>query len=282
MPPEVADAADKCPVDHQTREKWLEAAKARGQLAPVHPPVSGGPNSASTTAPVLVPAARFSLDTLGWQSSAQISASQSRQPKLYRLSTDREISTIPRALPDQPQDLPGTTKRVIETSASHGVPANSEKDTGHDRESGNWIYPSQEMFFAAMRRKGHEADANDMQSIVPIHNAVNERAWAEIKQWEQGRGSEACGGPKLVSFAGDSKALTPRARWNSTILGYQTPFDRHDWIIDRCGKQVEYVIDFYSGKETGANKGLNFYLDVRPKLNSWEGVKMRVFNTFGM
>ena len=59
-----------------------------------------------------------------------------------------------------------------------------------DRESGNWIYPSQEMFFNAMQRKGHAAEARDMASIVPIHNAVNERAWKEIKDWENGRGSE--------------------------------------------------------------------------------------------
>jgi cytochrome c heme-lyase len=42
---------------------------------------------------------------------------------------------------------------------------------------------------------------------------------------------------------------------------------------------VEYVIDFYQGKGKGgggqAGGGLNFYLDVRPKLNSWEGWSMR-------
>ncbi|KAK3678627.1 Cytochrome c1 heme lyase [Recurvomyces mirabilis] len=280
MPPDVVDAADKCPVDQKTREKWLEAAKARGQQDPANPHVAGGP---ATTRP-LAADNRFSLDALSWQTwTATPPRSDAKRPKMYRLSTDREISTIPRALPDHPQELPDTTKRVLATAASHGSPANSEKDTGHDKESGNWIYPSQEMFFNAMKRKGHDADAKDMHSIIPIHNAVNERAWTEIKKWEQGRGSEACGGPRLVSFAGDSKALTPRARWNSMVLGYQTPFDRHDWVIDRCGKKVEYVIDFYSGRETGAaSQGLNFYLDVRPKLNTWEGVKMRVFNTFGV
>lgn len=25
------------------------------------------------------------------------------------------------------------------------------------------------------------------------------------------------------------------------------PFDRHDWIVDRCGREVRYVIDFYDG-----------------------------------
>jgi hypothetical protein len=23
------------------------------------------------------------------------------------------------------------------------------------------------------------------------------------------------------------------------------PFDRHDWVVDRCGQEVRYVIDFY-------------------------------------
>ena len=62
--------------------------------------------------------------------------------------------------------------------------------------------------------------------------------------------------------------------------GYQAPFDRHDWVVERCGgERVEYVIDFYQGKSKGTgsptSSGLNFYLDVRPKLNSWEGWRMR-------
>jgi len=31
-----------------------------------------------------------------------------------------------------------------------------------------------------------------------------------------------------------------------------------------------------------AGEGLSFYLDVRPKLNSWEGCRMRIARTFGM
>ena len=75
---------------------------------------------------------------------------------------------------------------------------------------------------------------------------------------------------------------TPRARFN-TLLGYKAPFDRHDWVVDRCGTKVEYVIDFYAGKdEAKAGKELNFYLDVRPKLNSFEGVKMRALRFVGL
>jgi len=121
-----------------------------------------------------------------------------------------------------------------------------------------------------------------MRSIVPIHNAVNERAWEEIKSWERGRGAESCGGPKLDSFSGLSTSMSPKARLNS-LLGYHPPFDRHDWVVDRCGTKVEYVIDFYAGKDEGkTEKSLNFYLDVRPKLNSWEGWKMRVGKVLGL
>jgi cytochrome c heme-lyase len=42
------------------------------------------------------------------------------------------------------------------------------------------------MFFDAMRRKGHDqVETADMKTVVPIHNAVNERAWKEIKEWER-------------------------------------------------------------------------------------------------
>ena len=145
------------------------------------------------------------------------------------------------------------------------------------------------MFFEAMRRKNYDPKATDMASIVPIHNAVNEKAWAEIRRWERKfswsrEASKGCGGPRLHSFSGDSKRLSPRARWNCWILGYQTPFDRHDWVVERCAGRpgVEYVIDFYAGKDEGrGRKGLNFYLDVRPKLNSWEGWKMRAASLVG-
>ncbi|KAL5115044.1 Cytochrome c1 heme lyase [Pleosporales sp. CAS-2024a] len=186
-----------------------------------------------------------------------------------QLGTARQVSTIPRASASSP--------------SSH-QPANSERDTGADPSTGHWIYPSEQMFFDAMRRKSYDARASDMRTIVPIHNAVNERAWLEIQAWEKGRGSEACGGPRLASFTGRSTRLTPRARWR-TWLGYQPPFDRHDWVVDRCGERVDYVIDFYAGRGGGAGAqqgdALNFFLDVRPKLNSWEGCKMRVAKYWG-
>lgn len=264
MPPEGTDAAEKCPVDHRTRQQWLEgASKANksGQNAVVQPP-----NPSVNAAP----ATRWSLDSNSWQT---LPLQQKVSPVLgqnSRLSTEREISSIPRAISDV---------ATLNSAERAALPSNSEQDTGHDAASGNWVYPSPSQFFSAMQRKGHDANPADMSSVVPIHNAVNERVWAEVKKWEEGWGSERCGGPKLVSFQGDSKKLTPRARWNS-LLGYREPFDRHDWIVDRCGTKVEYVIDFYKGRD--ALTPLSFYLDVRPKLNSFEGCKMRAFKAVGL
>jgi cytochrome c heme-lyase len=39
---------------------------------------------------------------------------------------------------------------------------------------------------------------------------------------------------------------------------------------------MRYVIDFYTGKSDGpSSNNLSFFLDVRPALDNWEGVKMR-------
>ena len=86
-------------------------------------------------------------------------------------------------------------------------------------EGERWVYPSESQFFAAMARKNHDPQAKDMKVIVPIHNAVNERTWYEVLKWEEGRGSETCGGLKLVSFKGKSQELSPRARFKS-LLGF--------------------------------------------------------------
>lgn len=145
-PNSAGDAAAPavCPVDHKSREAWLQQAQnatsssstsphaaAAGALPPNHPRIpSGGGGS---------------------------------------LSESREISSIPRT----------------EDTGPSACPANHEAETGSDKASGNWIYPSEKMFFDAMRRKGHDsARTADMATIVPIHNAVNERAWKQIKEWE--------------------------------------------------------------------------------------------------
>ncbi|KAI0064695.1 cytochrome c and c1 heme-lyase [Artomyces pyxidatus] len=101
---------------------------------------------------------------------------------------------------------------------SDGKPAPSGLSTARETssiprtESEKWVYPSEAQFFSAMARKNHNPHAPDMKVVVPIHNAVNERAWGHIREWEAGRGGESCGGVRLVSFKGRPGDLTPKAR----------------------------------------------------------------------
>lgn len=244
MEKSTSNDADKCPVDHSSREAWLKQAK--------HAPSTISSNGGETfDLPTAVSKEDCSSDRLD---SNSVLSNASRVASATGLSTDREISTIPRS----------------------GGPG------------GNWVYPSQAQFYAAMQRKNWDPQAEDMKSVVPIHNAVNERAWSEIMKWEEPVAKSKpelykCGGPQLVSFSGDARKLTPRARFNMMFLGWKKPFDRHDWVVDRCGTQtVEYVIDFYPGKENPHMRGLpSFYLDVRPKLNSFEGCRMRFMKFIG-
>lgn len=59
------------------------------------------------------------------------------------------------------------------------------------------------------------------------------------------------------------------------IKRYELPFDRHDWIVDRCGKEVRYIIDYYDGGAVKEN-GEFTLLDVRPALDSFEALSDRL------
>uniref|UniRef100_A0A8C3R2M3 Holocytochrome c-type synthase n=1 Tax=Cyanoderma ruficeps TaxID=181631 RepID=A0A8C3R2M3_9PASS len=144
-----------------------------------------------------------------------------------------------------------------------------------------WVYPSEQMFWNAMLRKGwrwkdDDITSEDMTNIIKIHNQNNEQAWKEILKWEALHAMECPCGPSLMRFGGKAKEYSPRARIRSW-MGYELPFDRHDWIVDRCGKEVRYVIDYYDGGAVDKNYQFTI-LDVRPALDSlsavWDRVKV--------
>ena len=59
---------------------------------------------------------------------------------------------------------------------------------------------------------------------------------------------------------------------------YELPFDRHDWIIDRCGRDVRYIIDYYDGGKVNKTNYQFTLLDVRPAFDSttayWDRMKV--------
>ncbi|KAH7319677.1 cytochrome c heme lyase [Stachybotrys elegans] len=183
----------------------------------------------------------------------------------YALPTDREPSTIPKGSGD-----------------------------------GNWEYPSPQQMYNAMLRKGYtDTDITAVESMVSVHNYLNEGAWAEIVGWEERfsrglwKGFQVCRrgeehveeelekhwdgeskAPTLIRFQGRPKDMTPRATMLQVLgwvypskFGIEPPFDRHDWYVSRDvngeKKEVRYVIDYYSGEPEPSGEPV-FILDVRP------------------
>lgn len=197
-----APGGEKCPVDHRSREAWMAQARAaqeaqetqaQAQAQPATPQASR-PTSSTWQWPRIpfISSSTSPSTTTTTRTDQSIPPSQQKQEHLRQqqthhqipaggvvdegLGTDRVISTIPRS------QSAGAT--------SSACPVNHETETGADPRTGNWVYPSEKMFFDAMKRKGHDTRANDMKTVVPIHNAVNERAWKEIREWERPYASE--------------------------------------------------------------------------------------------
>lgn len=107
----------------------------------------------------------------------------------FPLPIDRQVSSIPKATEDGKDDF--------------------------------WVYPSQQMFWNAMLRKGwrwekDDLKQEDMDNIIKIHNANNEQAWQEVLKWEALHYHE-CKTPRLKSFGGKATQYSPRARFRALL-----------------------------------------------------------------
>ncbi|GAA5934523.1 cytochrome c1 heme lyase CYT2 [Sporobolomyces koalae] len=301
-----------CPVDHDTRQQWLKD----------QPPAA---ESASTMPRPDLPHHRLSEDREVSSIPRWLPASSSRQDES---SYAAAAATPPSACPAHDPNFKPTQTQPTEEPA-----LNSAERAAIVPSESNWVYPSPSSFYRALSAKNRNPNPQDMDIVVPIHNAVNERVWQQVLEWERAALGLEPGqdtGVKLVSFMGRPKQMSPRARWKS-LIGYTAPFDRHDWIVDRPlpaksssaapdapeSIRVRYVIDFYTGR--GANllaqippsdspssttssttgpttpttrepakedlkmpPNLAFFIDCRPALDDWEGVRMRFNKYWGL
>ena len=64
------------------------------------------------------------------------------------------------------------------------------------------------------------------------------------------------------------------------LFSYSLPFDRHDWIVDRNGTEIRYIIDFYTGQQHKYGRhpvaAIAMHLDVRPALDSVQSIFARL------
>ena len=164
---------------------------------------------------------------------------------------------------------------------------------GGASEGTTWTYPSPQMFYNALARKGKLSDKNEeeeeemMETVVALHNDMNEKSWKKVLQWEAvvtDKDEDAISKEtKLLKFQGRPSDLSPKAWFKHYLLGHPLPFDRHDWVVLRSdGSTVRYVLDYYYNEpesEDSTNKTNTYNLtsgpsssqtllvDVRPALD---------------
>lgn len=157
--------------------------------------------------------------------------------------------------PDQTVDLP--TEREISS-----IPRGDS--------TGNWEYPSPQQMYNALLRKGFSDTPQDaIESMVGVHNFLNEGAWDEIVAWESTfakglkggwekckRGSEnlamelekenqmgtADSEPQLLRFQGRPQELTPKASILQA-LGWVYP-SRFGYVFPCLLSSLGPTIDF--------------------------------------
>ena len=152
---------------------------------------------------------------------------------------------------------PGQTSSLPTDRVPSTIPKSPEGTT-------TWTYPSPQMFYNALARKGKLDDGTsegDMEAVVALHNAMNEGTWERVLQWERvlaggedGGDGGGGSGPSLTKFMGRPTDLSPKAAFKHYVLGHPLPFDRHDWTVTRTGpdgstQDVRYVIDYYHDDE---------------------------------
>ena len=279
------------PPHSEQRESWFRTIWApRSEI--------WGDNTAVEKAPAPeAPVSRCPVDhtKLNWGRGGKPATKSSEEPPAEKTSQCpvdhtkfnkmNNMPHLPAAkLPGQSVDLP--TDRTM-----------SSIPRGEENKEGFWEYPSpQQMLNAMVRKSGRDGiDEDAVESMVDVHNFLNEGVWEEVLDWEKPHTEEAHATPRLLKFQGRPGDLSPRARMLQALgwiypakYGVPPPFDRHDWTVLRGvpGKpgeweKVRYVIDFYEIPEESEDDVPTFTVDVRPAVDSFGSVYDRARKAWG-
>ena len=171
---------------------------------------------------------------------------------------------------------------------------------GNSESGEEWLNPSANQLYRSLARKDKAIEHEDSLSVAAVHAIVTQQTWENILVYEDLH-SKQCPNPKLARFEGKDGIYSPKAKFFHYCMGMPWPYDRHDWTVDRCGKEVEYVIDYYAipvatesnkqlmeasvTKESDENKSdkyepyihddnvdFMYTIDARPKFNSFGNV----------
>ena len=168
------------------------------------------------------------------------------------LDSSNQMPVTPNQLPFPGQVKPLSTERAVSNIPKGGTAG------------ANWVFPSSQMFYNALMRKGKGGDVveDDMDAIISVHNGaapcgrcffnhaapykplprarpralpgMNELTWQQVLRWEHLHRDEGTP-PSLLRFLGRPDDLSPRARWRTLLQGAHSaplprPCERSTWL----------------------------------------------------
>ncbi|MES1913039.1 MAG: hypothetical protein MHM6MM_005272 [Cercozoa sp. M6MM] len=166
---------------------------------------------------------------------------------------------------------------------------------GNSADGQSWENPSASQLFRALRRRGKDVESSDAASVANAHEVVTQMTWDGIMQFEDMHKDE-CAEPKLARFQGTAFSLSAllgicpcdwmhAGMWGHTsiyeriadlkarfVYGHTEgikSFDRHDWWVDRCGREVRYIIDYYTFEDWHGNMGYSVDVNPAPTLHGF-------------
>lgn len=169
---------------------------------------------------------------------------EARKPAAESQSTLSKLNPLNYMFPDLSQEKAPSQTFNLPTERD---PSTIPRGDG----AGNWEYPSPQQMYNALLRKGYtDTDVTAVESMVSVHNFLNEGAWAEIMEWEKRfaggifKGLRKCSQgeqnldrmikkygyekeveevqPSLVRFQGRPKDMTPKAAMFQ-VMGWLYP-----------------------------------------------------------
>ena len=165
VPIPSSSSSTSCPVDHSAFAKQLppKTPSAPASCPVDHTSLAKGaqPSSPATSCPV---------------DHTSISKSSSASPAQCPIQSDPNALDPRNHLPTLTQErAPSQTADLPTGRTTSSIPRDA---------AGNWEYPSPQQFYNALVRKGWETPENEVETMVQIHNFLNEKAWEEVHKWE--------------------------------------------------------------------------------------------------
>jgi len=187
-------------------------------------------------------------------------------------------------LPSEPGDFEDTHITKLDSKEDYleesdeykAIPGESIPATGrgNSEDGSGWLNPSAGQLFRSLKRKNKPIEYSDALDVASVHALVTSSTWDAIMEYEELH-SSSCEFPKLARFSGMDGIYSVKAKFRHYLLRQPWPYDRHDWVVNRCGEEVRYVIDYYS--YSGVSEDDEIYtIDARPAPSNLRNIIDRV------